>query len=83
MGTTNSNRQSQLHQWQTDEVGRAFMRLVSEERNNLISSILSSKIEQSNLGDVNYKLGQLYVLDYVQSTLFTDDLLDSMREEHG
>ena len=47
----------------------------------MISVILNGQITDENMGDKNFRLGRLDVLNHLISEELFDDLIDSMGEE--
>lgn len=54
-----------------------------EQREVLIELLLTGHINKDNVGDKNFQLGKLEILNYILSEELFDDMQDEMESKYG
>lgn len=81
MATTSSIQE--VYQWQNHPVTDLVRVKAKEQRDSIIERLLSGQITEENIGDRNFKLGQLQVLNYIIGDDLFNDLCAEVEERDG
>jgi len=81
MGTTDSIQE--VYQWKNHRVTQALRDAAREQKTILIELLLTNRIDQNNIGEKNFQLGKLEILNYILSEEVFDDLNEEMELRYG
>ena len=81
METTRSTQE--VYQWKNHRVTKVLRIKLAEDRQAIIERLLAGQISQDNMGDKNFQLGRLDVINSLLAEDIFDDLKVEMENKYG